>query len=61
MGRSNLFLGKFGSKKSKLSVFPENWHAWYLDDADSCSEILVLSYQKCFAATKTLTQDQDYI
>ena len=41
----NSFLGKFGSKKSKLSVFPENWHAWHLDDADSYSNISFLNFQ----------------
>ena len=29
------FLGKFGSKKSKLPVLTENWYIWYLKDADS--------------------------
>ena len=29
------FLGKFGPKKSKLSVWTENWHTWYLGSADS--------------------------
>ena len=28
----NSFLGKFGSKKSKLSVLPEKWHTWYLEE-----------------------------
>ena len=31
----NPCLGKFGPKKSKLSVLPENWHTWYLEDAGS--------------------------
>ena len=35
----NPFLGKFGPKKSKLSVLPENWHTWSLEDADSSSDI----------------------
>ena len=25
----NLYLGKFGPKKSKLSVLSEKWHTWY--------------------------------
>ena len=29
------FLGKFGPKKSNLSVLPENWHTWYLEDVNS--------------------------
>ena len=40
----NPFLGKFGPKKSKLSVFPENWYAWHLDDADSYSKISFLNF-----------------
>ena len=28
-------MGKFGPKKSKLSVLTENWHTWYLGSADS--------------------------
>ena len=31
----NPFYGKFGPKKSKLFVLPENWHTWYLEDAGS--------------------------
>ena len=31
----NPFMGKFGPKKSKKSVLPENRHTEYLDDADS--------------------------
>ena len=33
------YLGKFGSKNSKLSVLPKNWHTWYLEDVDSYSNI----------------------
>ena len=29
------FLGKFGPKKSKLSLLTENWYTWYLGSADS--------------------------
>ena len=29
------FLGKFGPKKSKLSVLTENWYTWYIGSADS--------------------------
>ena len=28
----NFFLGKFGPKKSNLSILLENWHTWYLED-----------------------------
>ena len=28
-------MGKFGLKKSRLSLLPENWHTWYLRGADS--------------------------
>ena len=40
-----IHMGKFGSKKSKLSLFPENWHTWHLDDADSYSNIIFLNFQ----------------
>ena len=30
---------KFRSKNSKFSVLSENWHSWYLKDADSFSNI----------------------
>ena len=39
------FLAKFGSKKSKLSVFPENWHAWHLGNADSYCNISFINFQ----------------
>ena len=39
------FLGKFGAKQPKLSVYPENWHAWHLDNADSYSNISFLNFQ----------------
>ena len=41
----NPFLGKFGPKKSKLSVLFENWHTEYFKDADSYSEISFLKFQ----------------
>ena len=41
----NPFLGKFGPKKSKLSVLPENWHIWCLEYVDSYSDINFLSLQ----------------
>ena len=44
----NLFLGKFGPKKSKLSVLSENWHAWYLEDTDSYSEFNFLNFKLKF-------------
>ena len=37
---SNPFLSTFGPRKSKFSIFPENWHTWYLNDVDSYSNIL---------------------
>ena len=37
--------GQFRSKKSKLSVFPENWHTWHLHNADSYSNISFLKFQ----------------
>ena len=41
----DLFLGKFGPKKSNLSVLPENWHTWYLEDVDSYFNISFLNFQ----------------
>ena len=41
----NPFLGKFGPKKSKLSVLSENWHTRYLKDADSYFNINFLKFQ----------------
>ena len=41
----NPFLGKFGPKKSKLSVLPENWHTWYLEDADFSSDFRFLNFK----------------
>ena len=38
----NSFLGKSGPKKI-LSVFPENWHAWHLHDANFYSNISFLN------------------
>ena len=40
----NPYLGKFWSTESKLFVFPESWHSWHLDDADSYFNI---SFQNC--------------
>ena len=34
----NPFLDKFGSKNSKLFILTENWHTWYIEDADSYSD-----------------------
>ena len=39
------FWANFGPKKSKLSVLPKNLHAWYLEDADSYSDISFLNLQ----------------
>ena len=41
----NSFLGKFRPKKSKLSVLPENWQSWYLEDGDSYFNITFLNFQ----------------
>ena len=41
----NPFLGNFGPKKSKLSILPENWHTWYLEDADSYFNICLLNFK----------------
>ena len=35
----NFLFGQIWAKKSKLSVLTENWHTWYLEDADSYSNI----------------------
>ena len=43
-GPRNPFLGKFGPKKSMLSVLPENWHTESLEDADSYSLISFLNF-----------------
>ena len=37
-------LSKFGPKKSKFSILPENWHIWYLKEADSCSGSSFLNF-----------------
>ena len=37
-------MGKFGLKKSKLSVLTENWHIWYLGSADSESRPRFLKF-----------------
>ena len=38
------FFGKFGLKKSKLSVLTENWHIWYLGSADFESRLRFLKF-----------------
>ena len=40
----NSFLDKFGPKNSKLCILTENWHTWYIEDADSYS---VNSFLNC--------------
>ena len=35
---------KFRPKHSKLSILTENWHTWYLKDADSYSNINFLKF-----------------
>ena len=41
----NPFLGQFVSKRSKLFVLPENWHTWYLKDANSYFNLSFLNFQ----------------
>ena len=41
----NPFLDKFGSKNSKLFILTENWHTWYIEDADSYSDNSFLNCQ----------------
>ena len=41
----DLFLGEFRTKMSKLTILPENWHTWYLQNADSYSDISFLNFQ----------------
>ena len=38
-------MGKFGPKKSKLSVLTENWYTWYLGSADSESGLRFLKFR----------------
>ena len=38
------FWANLGQKKSKLSILPENWHTWCLEDADSYSDISFLNF-----------------
>ena len=44
ISKPNPFLGKFGPKKSKLSILAENGTE-YLDDADSYSDINLINFQ----------------
>ena len=39
------YLGKFGPKRTKLSVLSRYWHAWYLKDADAYSYISFVNFQ----------------
>ena len=41
----NPFLDKFGLKNSKFFVLTENWHTWYIEDADSYSNNSFLNCQ----------------
>ena len=36
---------KFRPKNLKLFILTENWHTWYLEDADSYSDISFLNFQ----------------
>ena len=40
----NPFLGKFGPKRSLLSILDENWHTEYPEDADSYTVISFLNF-----------------
>ena len=39
------FWANFGRKSKKMSIFPENWHIRYLEDADFYSDISLLNFQ----------------
>ena len=41
----NPFLGKFGPKQSKLFVFPKSTYTWYLEGANSYSNISFMNFQ----------------
>ena len=41
----NPFLGKFGPKNSRFSIFSENWCTWYLKDADAYSNTSFLNFK----------------
>ena len=41
----NRFLGRSAPKKSNLFILPENWHTWYLEDADSYFNICFLNFK----------------
>ena len=41
----NSFLGKFRPNISKLSVLPEKWHTWYLENVNSYFNISFLNFQ----------------
>ena len=41
----NPFLDKYGPKNSKLFILTENWHTWYIKDADSYSNNSFLNCQ----------------
>ena len=36
----NPFLDKFGPKNSKFFILTKNWHTWYIENADSYSDII---------------------
>ena len=52
----NPFLGKFGPKKSKVSILSENWYTWYLKDADSYFNISFLNFKSWFPFWANLGQ-----
>ena len=45
ISNKNPILGKFKPKKSALSILPENWHTWYLEDTDSFFNTSFLNFK----------------
>ena len=41
----DIFLDKFGPKNSKLFILTNNWHTWYIENADSYSDNSFLNCQ----------------
>ena len=45
LSNPKFLLGKFGPKKSKLSVLYKNWQTWYLEDADFVPTLVFWDFQ----------------